>query len=120
MNFKNDDGGITVLVIAGALTLLMLMSFAGFAINGFLTANRLNQAADRVALAAARQLVDNPESACKVGKELATSNRVNLTLCDVQDDEVTIQVKEDSAMQYWIDRWPNIGSARAGLDYLFD
>ena len=120
MNIKNDSGGITVLVLVAILAVLTLLPFAGLAVNGYLMANQLNQTADRVALAAARQLIDNPESACLVGSELAQSNGVELVICETEDDEVTIKVKADSVIQNWLDRWPNVGMARAGIDYLSD
>lgn len=120
MNIKNDSGGITVLVLVAILALLTFLSFAGFVVNSYLTANRLNQAADRVALAAARQLIDNPDSACIEGSEIAQSNGVELVICETEDDELTIKVKSDSAIQNWLDRWPNIGMARAGIDYQYE
>ena len=118
MNIKNDSGAITVLVLVAITALLTLLSFAGFAVNGYLAANQLNQAADRIALAAARQLIDNPELACTKGSEMAQSNGVELVICETEDDELTIKVKSDSAIQNWLDRWPNVGMARAGIDYL--
>jgi secretion/DNA translocation related TadE-like protein len=120
MNYKNDDGGITLLVIVAMLVLLTLVSFGGFVVNGFMLASKLNNSADRVALAAARHLIDDPDISCQIAAQLAEANEVNLITCEVLDDEVTVKVNSQSAMQNWLDNWENIGLARAGIDYLYE
>lgn len=120
MSTKNDEGGVTVLVAAMILGLLSLLGTIGFAINLLITANQLNNSADRIALAAATQLITNTQNACSSAKLVSDSNRVSLVACEVNDDEVLVRVRSNSQFQSWLDRWPRIGMARAGIDYVFD
>jgi hypothetical protein len=50
---------------------------------------------------------------------LALSNKVILQSCELKNDSVVIRVISDEAIQPWLDRWPKIGMARAGIDYAF-
>lgn len=118
--WSNDEGGITVLVVAALLILLSLFSAISFVINGFSTAQRLNNSADRVALAAATKLFNQPNNVCAVANELAERNEVQLDSCEVKDDEVTVRVTSVKDIQKWLDRWRTIGMARAGIDYAYD
>lgn len=119
MNFKNDKGSVSILIITLSLIMLTLMPVIGFVSEGWSTANRLNNAADRIALGAATNLITNPEVACDAAMQLATANSVELYSCEVSDSEVLIKVKTIQKIQSWLDRWPRIGMARAGIDYVF-
>lgn len=117
---KNDRGSISVLITSISFVTLIIISFVGILISGFTMANRLNNVAERVALGAATQLISNPENACNVAANLAVSNEVELQLCEINDDEVLIRVRSSQQIQSWLDRWKQIGMARAGIDYVFD
>ena len=119
MNFKNEDGAISILVVALSLGTLCMVTFGGFFINGILTAQKLNNAADRVALGAATKLISNLDEVCEIAFDLALSNKVILQSCELKNDSVVIRVISDEAIQPWLDRWPKIGMARAGIDYAF-
>ena len=120
MFIKNDDGGVTVLVAAMILGLLSLLGTIGFAINLLITANNLNNSADRIALAAATQLITNTQNACSSAQSIADSDHLSLVSCEINDDEVVVQIRSNSEFQSWLNRWPRIGMARAGIDYVFD
>lgn len=120
MILTNEEGGITVIVISLCIALLSCISLLGFAVNRLITANRLNNSADRVALGAATQLVSSPENSCAIAGQLALNNQVELVQCQVNDDEVMIKVATDSLIQSWLDIWWQIGQARAGVDYIYD
>ncbi len=117
MNFKNEDGAISILVVALSLGTLCMVTFGGFFINGILTAQKLNNAADRVALGAATKLISNLDEVCEIAFDLALSNKVILQSCELKNDSVVIRVISNEAIQPWLDRWPKIGMARAGIDY---
>ena len=120
MFIKNDEGGVTVLVAALILGLLSVLATIGFAINLLITVNHLNNSADRIALAAATQLITNTKNACSSAQSIADSNHLSLVTCEVNDDEVVVQIRSNSEFQSWLDRWPRIGMARAGIDFVFD
>ena len=120
MFIKNDEGGVTVLVAAMILGLLSVLGTIGFATNLLITANHLNNSADRIALAAATQLITNTQNACSSAQSIADSAHLTLVTCEVDDDEVVVRVRSNSEFQNWLDRWPRIGMARAGIDYVFD
>jgi secretion/DNA translocation related TadE-like protein len=117
---NNDSGGISILMLSLSLAALSLFSFIGFALNVFLLANQINNVADRVALGAATNLISAPDDTCVVAEQIATANNSKLVTCEVLDDELTIKVRSDSQFQTWLDYWPHVGMARAGIDYIFD
>ena len=120
MSINDDSGGIAILVVAFCLGLLALVSAIGVGINAFALANKLNQTADRVALGAAINLISNPENTCREALKLAELNSVLLNLCEIEDDVVTVKVRSASELQRWLNKWPSIGMARAGIDFEFD
>lgn len=117
---KDDQGSISILVIGIILATLIFLAFVGTLINGLTVANRLNNAADRIALGAATNLISNPEIVCDVALDLAFKNEVELQSCEVNGDEVLLKVTSDEKIQSWLDRWKQIGMARAGIEYAFD
>lgn len=120
MNSISDEGGVTVLAIALALALLSFISAASLAINLFAQANKLNNAADRVALAAGTLLVSEPQNVCSKADEIAVLNKVSLGFCELNDDTLVVKVNSDNKYAAWLERWPKIGMSRAGIDYAFD
>lgn len=117
---KNEQGNISLLVTLISFGVLLVMTVLGVFVNGFLTSSQLNNAADRIALGAATNLISKPENVCDVAMELAANNEVELQFCEVTDDEVLLRVRSDKQIQSWLDRWQQIGMARAGIDYVFD
>ncbi len=117
MNFNNENGTISALVVALSLGMLCMVTFGGFFVNGIMTAQKLNNAADRIALGAATKLISNLDEVCEIAFDLALSNKVILHSCELKNDSVVIRVISDEAIQPWLDRWPKIGMARAGIDY---
>ncbi len=120
MNSKCDEGGVAVLAVALALALLSFISAATLAINFFTEANHLNNAADRVALAAGTLLVSEPQNACNKADEIAKLNNLNLGFCELNDDTVVLKVNSNNKYSAWLNRWPKIGMSRAGINYGFD
>ncbi len=120
MNIKNEQGSISILVLAVSLKALVLISLIGTAVSLVIKGNQLNNAADRIALGAATYLIGNPELVCESAAMLASGNSVLLEKCEVQDDEVTVKVSSTDANSYWFGQLPRIGVARAGIDYVFD
>lgn len=120
MNCNSDEGGVAVLAIALALALLSFISAASLAINLFTQANHLNNAADRVALAAGTLLVSEPQNACNKANEIAGLNKVTLGFCELNDDTLVVKVNLNNKYATWLERWPTIGMARVGIDYAFD
>jgi secretion/DNA translocation related TadE-like protein len=117
---KNDQGSISILVVVIIFVTLIVLTFIGTLVNGFTVANRLNNAADRIALGAATNLISNPEIVCDTASDLAIRNEVELQFCEINDDEVVLRVTAGEKIQSWLDRWQQIGMARAGIDYAFD
>lgn len=117
---KNDQGSISILVVVIIFATLIVLTFIGTLVNGFTVANRLNNAADRIALGAATNLISNPEIVCDTALDLAIRNEVELQFCEINDDEVVLRVTAGEKIQSWLDRWQQIGMARAGIDYAFD
>jgi secretion/DNA translocation related TadE-like protein len=117
---KNDQGSISILVVVIIFATLIVLTFIGTLVNGFTVANRLNNAADRIALGAATNLISNPEIVCDTALDLAIRNDVKLQFCEINDDEVVLRVTAGEKIQSWLDRWQQIGMARAGIDYAFD
>lgn len=117
---KNDQGSISILVVVIIFATLIVLTFIGTLVNSFSVANRLNNAADRIALGAATNLISNPEIVCDTALDLAIRNDVKLQFCEINDDEVVLRVAADEKIQSWFDRWQQIGMARAGIDYAFD
>ena len=117
---KNDQGSISILVVVIIFATLIFLTFIGTLVNGFTVANRLNNAADRIALGAATNLISNPEIVCDTALDLAIRNDVKLQFCEINDDEVVLRVTAGEKIQSWLDRWQQIGMARAGIDYAFD
>ena len=117
---KNDQGSISILVVVIIFVTLIVLTFIGTLVNGFTVANRLNNAADRIALGAATNLISNPEIVCDTALDLAIRNDVKLQFCEINDDEVVLRVTAGEKIQSWLDRWQQIGMARAGIDYAFD
>lgn len=117
---KNEQGNISLLVTLISFGVLLVMTVLGVFVNGFLTSSQLNNSADRIALGAATNLISKPENVCDVAMELAANNEVELQFCEVTDDEVLLRVRSDKQIQSWLDRWQQIGMARAGIDYVFD
>ena len=117
---KNDQGIISILVVVIIFATLIVLTFIGTLVNGFTVANRLNNAADRIALGAATNLISNPEIVCDTALDLAIRNDVKLQFCEINDDEVVLRVTAGEKIQSWLDRWQQIGMARAGIDYAFD
>lgn len=120
MNRSSDEGGIALLAIALALALLSFVSAASLAINLFMEAIKINNAADRVALAAGTLLVSEPQNACPKANKIATLNNVNLEFCELNDDTLVVKVNSNNKYATWLGRWPKIGMSRAGIDYAFD
>ena len=117
---KNDQGSISILVVVIIFATLIVLTFIGTLVNGFTVANRLNNAADRIALGAATNLISNPEIVCDTASDLAIRNEVELQFCEINDYEVVLRVTAGEKIQSWLDRWQQIGMARAGIDYAFD
>ena len=117
---KDDQGSISILVIGIILATLIILAFVGSFINGLTVANKLNNAADRIALGAATNLISNPEIVCDVASDLALRNEVELQYCEINDDEVLLRVRSNEKIQKWLDCWQQIGMARAGIDYAFE
>ena len=117
---KNDQGSISILVVVIISVTLIVLTFIGTLVNGFTVANRLNNAADRIALGAATNLISNPEIVCDTASDLAIRNEVELQFCEINDDEVVLRVTAGEKIQSWLDHWQQIGMARAGIDYAFD
>ncbi len=117
---KNDQGSISILVVVIIFATLIVLTFIGTLVNGFTVANGLNNAADRIALGAATNLISNPEIVCDTALDLAIRNDVKLQFCEINDDEVVLRVTAGEKIQSWLDRWQQIGMARAGIDYAFD
>lgn len=117
---KNDQGSISILVVVIIFATLIVLTFIGTLVNGFTVANRLNNAADRIALGAATNLISNPEIVCDTASDLAIRNEVELQFCEINDDEVVLRVTAGEKIQSWLDRWQQIGMARAGIDYALD
>ena len=117
MNSNNDEGGIAVLAISLAMALLSFISATSFIINLFIQANKLNNAADRVALAAGTLLVSDPQNACSKAHEIATLNKVKLGFCEYDDESILVRLNSNNKYATWLERWPKIGMSRAGIDY---
>ena len=117
MYFKNDVGGVSLLVIFASFALLSLMPILGLLFQVLSAASQLNQSADRVALAAAHYLISDPNQACSIGEEIALANAVTLVDCLINDDVVTVKVKSDQEIQFWLEKWNSFGTSRAGIDY---
>lgn len=117
---KNDQGSLSILVVVIIFATLIVLTFLGTLVNVFTVANRLNNAADRIALGAATNLISNPEIVCDTASDLAIRNEVELQFCEINDDEVVLRVTAGEKIQSWLDRWQQIGMARAGIDYAFD
>lgn len=114
---KTEAGSVSVLIVAFCFALLTLLSAGSFVANTFVVANQLNNAADRVALAAAAQLLNNSENVCNIATEVAHLNDVELTECQATAETVTVNVTSNHSVQKFLDRWPSIGMARAGIDF---
>ncbi len=102
MNIKNEQGSISILVLAVSLKALVLISLIGTAVSLVIKGNQLNNAADRIALGAANYLIGNPELVCESAAMLASGNSVLLEKCEVQDDEVTVKVSSTDASSHWL------------------
>ena len=120
MFLNNESGGISILMLSLSLATLSLISLVGFGVKMYLLSNQINNVADRVALGAATNLISAPDDTCVVAEQIATANNSKLVTCEVLDDELTIKVRSDSQFQTWLDYWPHVGMARAGIDYIFD
>ena len=120
MNNSNEEGGVAVLAIALAMTLLSFISAVTLIINLFIQANKLNNAADRVALAAGTLLVSEPQNVCNKANEIAILNKVKLGFCELENDSIVVRLNSNDKYAAWLERWPKIGMSRAGIDYAFD
>jgi len=116
---KAEAGSVSVLIVAFCFALLTLLSTGSFVANTFVVANQLNNAADRVALAAAAQLLNNSENVCNIAAQVAHLNNVDLTECQVTAETVTVKVTSNQSVQKFLDRWHSIGMARAGIDFAY-
>ncbi|MGW4793808.1 Rv3654c family TadE-like protein [Nonomuraea sp. NPDC004297] len=82
----NDRGSATLWGVA-LMGLLMAIALALATVGSVRVArHRADSAADLSALAAARLALIDPEGACARAAELATSNGVELTKCEITDD----------------------------------
>lgn len=120
MKQKNDQGSISLLILTISLGLLTLAYSIGFGLSIFNSATKLNNAADRVALAAATTLITNVDLACLTADEMAQKNNVQLITCKVEEDSVTVRVASTERGQFLFDNWNRIGVSRAGIDFAYE
>jgi secretion/DNA translocation related TadE-like protein len=102
-DLKNENGAVSVLVVAMVFMLLTLVS-AIMMYGSVLQVHRLAGAvADQAALAAANQYLDEPQM-CPKAAAIAYLNQARLTGCEIWPDgvQVEISITLSPIQQQWL------------------
>lgn len=107
-----EDGTASLLVVA-MLSFLLLLGAALGVVAAMVASHRTAQAAaDLAALAAGTGLQDG-EDACAAASRIALANRAHLVSCDVQGEEVVVEVTVPGPR--WLGQHSDLSArARAG------
>ncbi|MGW4638272.1 Rv3654c family TadE-like protein [Sphaerisporangium sp. NPDC004334] len=109
----SDRGAGTVWVVA-LMTLIWFTAGALMLVGVARTARHHAQsAADLSALAAARQAMASPETACRHARDLASANDASITKCRVEGAVVVVRVEVPLRLPWIGDRHAS-AEARAG------
>jgi secretion/DNA translocation related TadE-like protein len=88
-----EDGSATVWVLALALPVLTMAATAGLHAQAVLLRHRVEQAADRAALAGAWALAaSGGDAACPAAGRIAATDRADVVGCTVSAERVTVEL----------------------------
>ena len=113
---RQNDGGVTVIVIALGVSFLSVLTCLISFESVVLQQHKLNLQADSVALAAATRIIDAPNQVCDEARTFAQRNRVVLESCKSTSLTVSITIREtlkSPPFRFW--KSSLSASARAGI-----
>ena len=113
---KSESGQISVLVLAIAISFLLVTIAIGMVAEVLIAQQKLNAKAEAIALAGAQELEFNQEQACGVAQEFSTTNFGVNAECVADSAGIEILLSEPNPNRLLSEFLPNIeASSRAGI-----